>query len=847
MSANPAAAPARAYDPTSPLAKLLGQCRRAFVFVFLITLVSEVLSLAPILYMLNVFDRVLNSRSETTLVSLTVLVVGVYILWSALEWVRSRLLVRISLRIDWDLAARTFDASFRRYIGHKKVNVHQVLGDLLQLRQFLTASSLIAVMSAPFAIVFIIIGGVFHPYLAVFSLVAAVVLLVTSYLTQKASTPALRAANEAQAESNRLAAENLRLAETAHALGMQAAIRSRWYQRHQDYLQLQVNASEAAGMMGGLSGFLGKSLPSLQMALACWLAIEGLITGGMVIAASLLISKAIGPMQKLMGSWKEIASTRQAYDRLDQLLAEDDAQADRMSLPAPKGRLAVVNLAGVPPGSAKAVVQGINFSAEPGQITTIIGQSAAGKTSLMRLLVGIWRPAAGSVRLDGAEIADWAHDEVGRYIGYVPQEIEFFEGTIAENVARLGPVDSDQVVAATRLAGMHDIILGMPQGYETPLGQTGHGLTGGQRQRLAIARAFYGAPPYIVMDEPNANLDEASERSLIVALKVLKARGTCVILSTHRPSLMDAADQVLILAGGRQAGFGPVAEMLAAARKANTGAALGVVAQGKAEPAAISAGVQAAIVAGAQAVQNGATQQPAAAATPASNMPNVFNVTNVPNAAMVAAPASAETPVSAAAPAPAINAGINGASKAGLNGNLRKLRLEALSPQGTNQLLNSTDNHGPCVLDASSNAIRLSFQLVSLFRNGEIAGFCLVDEATGKSLPLNPKRAESPAVVMQYAELPWAHASRFVFDEVLGLGAPPQRLALFAVPKFDEAWYLRSYPDVGQAIARGAFKSAREHYLSYGHAEGREAGEKAGKPQKVALVHVVAEGELVRQ
>ncbi|MCX7143505.1 MAG: type I secretion system permease/ATPase [Proteobacteria bacterium] len=799
MNAKPAQAPVRAYDPTSPLAKLLRQCRRAFVFVFLITLVSEVLSLAPILFMLNVFDRVLSSRSQTTLVSLTALVIGVYVLWSALEWVRSRLLVRISLRIDWDLAARTFDASFRRFIGHKKVNVHQVLGDLLQLRQFLTASSLIAVMSAPFAIVFIIIGGIFHPYLAVFALVASVVLLVTSYLTQKASTPALRAANEAQAESNRLAAENLRLAETAHALGMQADIRRRWYESHQDYLQLQVNASEAAGVMGGISGFLAKALPSMQMALACWLAIEGLITGGMVIAASLLISKAIGPMQKLLGSWKEIASTRQAYDRLDLLLLEDDAQADRMELPAPKGRLVVANLAGVPPGSNKAVVQGLRFTAEPGQITTVIGQSAAGKTSLMRLLVGIWRPAAGSVRLDGAEISDWSHDEVGRYIGYVPQEIDFFEGTIAENVARLGTVDSEKVVRATKLAGMHDIILAMPQGYETPLGPTGHGLTGGQRQRLAIARAFYGEPPYIVMDEPNANLDEASERALIAALKELKSRGANVILTTHRPSLMEVADQVLILAEGRQAGFGPMAEMIAAARKANTGAALQPVAPAKEAPKAVA---------------------PAAAAP-------------TPRAQSPAAPAPAASANAKPLAAP------QGNPPAALNGKLRHLRLETLHVQGANHLLNTVDNVGPCLFDPASNAIQLKFQLVSLFKNGAIAGFCLTDEATGKSIVLNPKRAESPSVVMQHAELDWAHASRFVFDEVLGLGAPPQKLAVLAVPKFDEGWYLAKYADVADAIRQGKFKSAREHYLRHGHAEGRDAGEGAGKPQRIALVHVV--------
>lgn len=559
----------------NPLREVLGQCRQAFWLTAVLTFVIELLSISPILYMMNMFDRVLSSRSHVTLVSLTVLILGLYVFWSALEWLRARLMVRISMRVDWDLAAATFDAAFRRYVGRKKVDVHQVLGDLLQVRQFLTGQPILALMSAPFAVLFIIVGAFFHPYLAVFILVASAILLVVSYMTQRVTTPVLREANEAKADSNRIAAQSLQHAETALALGMQAPIRRRWYQRHQGYLGMQAHASEAAGVMGGASGFLQHAFPSLQMALAVYLAIEGQITGGMVIAATFLITKAVAPIQKLLGNWSEIVGARQSFERLELLLLEDDIHQDRLSLPPPKGRLLVEHVVALPAGTKKPVIDNVSFTMMPGEVTAIVGPSAAGKTSLVRLLVGIWRPVSGSVRLDGANVADWVRDDLGQHIGYVPQDIGFFEGTVAENIARLGPVDDTQVVTAAKLAGMHETILSFPNGYETPLGETGHVLTGGQRQRLAIARALYGTPRYIVMDEPNAALDDASERSLIVLIRALKNDGCTVLFTTHRPQLIAAADQLLVLAHGRQVGFGPVAELLAAARQASAPAAAG--------------------------------------------------------------------------------------------------------------------------------------------------------------------------------------------------------------------------------------------------------------------------------
>lgn len=552
----------------TPLQAVLQQCRQAFWLTGVLTAVIEVLSISPILYMMNMYDRVLSSRSEVTLVSLTVLILGLYVFWSAMEWLRARLMVRISMRVDWDLAAATFDAAFRRHVGRKKVNVHQVLGDLLQVRQFLTGTSMLALMSAPFAVVFVMVGAFFHPYLAIFILTASALLIFVSYLTKRVTTPVLRAANEARDETQRLAAQSLQYAETALALGMQRALRLRWYRRHQGYLGMQAHASEAAGMMGGASGFLHKAFPSLQMALGIYLAIEGLITGGMVIAATFLISRAVAPIQKLLGSWSEIVAARQSFERLELVLAEDETQGARLTLPPPKGRLLVEHVVAQPPGARKPVINDVSFTLMPGESLAIVGPSAAGKSSLVRLLVGIWRPDAGSVRLDGANVCDWVRDDLGRHVGYVPQDIGFFEGTVAENIARLGEMNAEQVVTAAKLAGMHDVILSFPDGYETVIGDGGHVLTGGQRQRLAIARALYGAPRYIVMDEPNAALDDASEKALIQLTRALRNDGCTVLFTTHRPSLIAAADKLLVLAQGRQVGFGPVSELLHAIRQA---------------------------------------------------------------------------------------------------------------------------------------------------------------------------------------------------------------------------------------------------------------------------------------
>jgi PrtD family type I secretion system ABC transporter len=551
----------------TPVGDVFYACRRGFWFAAVLCLVIELLSLAPIIYMWNAFDRVLTSKSVITLASLTILIVGVYLFWATMEWIRSRLMIRLSLRIDWDLAADIFDASFRRHAGRRGIDVQQVMSDLLEIRQFLGGKGVLAVLEAPFALLFIIVGATFHPYLALFSLAAAATMFFAALANERMTTPALKASNNANQEAQKLAGSVLRQSEATLALGMMPALRRRWYEKHREFLALQVNASEAAGVSGGLTSFLQHSFQSLGMGLGLLLAIEGLITGGMVIAANMLINKSISPLQQLIAQWPTIVKARQAYARLNQLLSNDQKRGNQMQLPPPIGRVVVSNLAGTPPSAEKPVLTDINFELQAGQALAIVGPSASGKSSLSRLLVGVWKPTLGSVRLDGVEVSDWNHDELGPKIGYVPQEIEFFEGSVAENIARMGRVNAEAVVAAAQLVGMHEVILAWPEGYDTVLGDAGFMPSGGQRQRLAIARALYGNPKYVVLDEPNANLDDVGEQALIQAMHYLRSIGATVIVTTHRPRLIGIVDYMLVLKGGRQVGYGVPKDLFEAVKK----------------------------------------------------------------------------------------------------------------------------------------------------------------------------------------------------------------------------------------------------------------------------------------
>jgi len=551
----------------TPVGQVLHECRRSFWLVGTLCLVIETLTLAPIVFMWNAFDRVLSSRSLVTLFSLTVLILGVYVFWSAMEWIRGRLMVRLSLRLDWDLAADVFDASFRRHVGRRKVNVQQVMSDLLELRQFLGGAGVLALLEAPFALIFIAVGALFHPFLAAFSLVATTIMLLVAVANRQLTSQAVKASNDANQESMLLANQVLRQTETTLALGMMPAMRKRWHERHRHFLALQVNSSEAAGAAKGVTSFLQHSFNSLGMCLGLFLAIEGLITGGIVIAANMLITRSMAPLQTLISQWPSVIRARQAYDRLNALLAEDERHTGQMSLPAPTGRLSVEAMEAMPRANGKPVLSGIEFTLEAGQALAIVGPSASGKSTLAKLLVGVLKPSKGSVRLDGVEMSDWNHDELGAHLGYVPQEIEFYEASVAENIARLGEVNADKVVAAAQLVGIHETILAWPKGYDTLLGDAGFALSGGQRQRLAVARALYGSPRLVVLDEPNANLDDVGEQALVQMMAALRAQGTTVVVTTHRPRLIAAVDRMLVLKAGLQVGFGAPKDLFDAVKR----------------------------------------------------------------------------------------------------------------------------------------------------------------------------------------------------------------------------------------------------------------------------------------
>lgn len=564
MTANEEENPLLERSDLTPLKKALEDCKGAFYFMVCMALVITIISIAPILYTMNVFDRVIPTNSIITLVSLLTLVIGCYFFWTALEWMRNRMMVRISLRIDWDLAADVFDACFKKSLNQKDPNVHQVMGDLLTLRQFLTGRSVITLIDAPFAVLFMVFAYLIHPLLALFVVVATLILIVITLYTRKITTPAIRAANQNNMEANKVAASSLRNADTAFAMGMLPSLRQRWHEKHRTFLHYQINSSEASGFIGMIGGVFTKALPTLKITVGVMLAGSGAISVGGVIAAGFVMSKAISPLRELILKWEDIVRARMAYERLDALLNQQTVERQKMELPDPKGHLSIENFYFREPTSGRDILKGINFDLPAGQIMAIVGPNAAGKTTLLRSILGIIKPSLGFVRLDGAEVWDWDHEHLGKHIGYVAQSANLFDATVAENIARLGVVNSEEVVRASELAGIHEMILSFPQGYDTLLGDGGHQPSGGQSQRITIARALYMRPKLVVLDEPNANLDEPAERALLNALISLRESGSTVVFTSHRPKLIACSNWLLVMKDGQQVKFGKTSEILGA-------------------------------------------------------------------------------------------------------------------------------------------------------------------------------------------------------------------------------------------------------------------------------------------
>ncbi|MGX1126302.1 type I secretion system permease/ATPase [Pseudomonas sp. HLS-6 TE3448] len=551
----------------SEFAEVVFQLRHTFYSLAGFSGVINLLMLAPAIYMLQVYDRALVSSNITTLLMLTLLMIGLYTLMATLEVVRAHVLIRVGNRLDMALNRRVFTAAFARNLQRAGGNPAQALQDLAHVRQFLTGNGLFAFFDAPWTPIYLFVAFLIHPLLGTVTLAGSLILVSLTWFTEIATKKPLNEANLAAQVSASFANNNLRNAEVIEAMGMLPAITQRWFGSHLRILEMQTLASDRAAYISGLGRFARMVLQSLTLGTGALLAIEGAITPGMMIACSVLSGRALAPVEQLIGAWKQLLTTRRAWSRLQQLLQDFPPQAAAMKLQRPLGMLSVEHLHAGAPGMSQSIIRGPHFSLSPGESLGVIGPSASGKSTLARLLVGIWPAQSGKVRLDGVDVYLWNKEELGPWVGYLPQDVELFEGSIADNIARFGEVDSDAVIVAAKRAGVHDMILRFAKGYDTTLEVDGNPLSGGQRQRIGLARALYGDPSIIVLDEPNANLDDAGEKALVDVLKDLKSRGCTTVLISHRPSILGTVDKILMLRDGSTQLFGPREEVFAALRQ----------------------------------------------------------------------------------------------------------------------------------------------------------------------------------------------------------------------------------------------------------------------------------------
>lgn len=538
------------------LANVLRSFRGVFVVVGAFSLVMNLLLLMPTLYMLQIYDRVLPSRSEATLFVLSLVMLGAYALEAALEVIRSRVMVRAGSALDLRLGQPVFDAAFRAYLRARQGSPEQAFGDLLNLRQFLAGKGLLAFFDAPWVPIYVLAAFLLGFWLGVFALVSVVLSLILAWLNERLTAPLLTEASRLSMAASQHAGASLRNAEVIEALGMLGRLRQRWQSRQGGVLTLQARASDRAALLAGAGRFLRLSSQSGILGLGALMVLEQQLTPGGMFAASILLGRALAPVDLVMATWRGTVSARGSHARLRALLGAFPPVPRRMSLPRPAGRVVAENLTVAPPGSPRPVLKGLSFAVEPGMLVAVLGASAAGKSSLARALMGVWASQGGTLRLDEAELTQWNREELGQWLGYLPQDVELFEGTVAENIARFVEGDEGLVLEAARRAGAHEMILRLPAGYETQIGEGGVVLSAGQRQRVGLARALYGDPALIVLDEPNSSLDEAGDRALLEALKEMKQSRRTVFVITHRLNLLSQADQVMILADGKLQAFG---------------------------------------------------------------------------------------------------------------------------------------------------------------------------------------------------------------------------------------------------------------------------------------------------
>lgn len=554
----------------SELRQAVATLRPYFVRAAWFSLFASLLVLAPSGYMLEVYDRVVNSRNHLTLWWLTVAVIGAYVLMEVLEWARGEVMRLAGSALDRSLRTRVFDAIFEANVRRIPGGSVQPMQDFRKICDFMYSPAMLAIMEAPIALVMMVLLFLISPVLGWTAVVFGLLQTGVAWLNERRTKPPLMEANRTAMAAQQYADGTLRNAEVIESMGMLRNTHRRWVVKQREFLQLQAQASESAGGFQALGKMLQAILSSMLLGLACWLLLHNELHGGggMMIISSILGGRMLAPLVQVVTQWNTVVNVRDAWNRLDALLSMVPAVPLAMALPAPRGSVRVEQLMAGAPGSRDSILRGLAFALVPGDVLAVVGPSAAGKTTLARLLVGLWPAMTGHVRLDGVDVHTWNKAELGPHLGYLPQGVELFEGSLAENIARFGLVEMHKVEAAARAVGLHEWIMDLPDGYETRVGPGGARLSGGQRQRVGLARAFYGDPVYVVLDEPNSSLDEEGDTALALTVRQASARGTTLVLITHRTSVLGVATKMLVLRDGQQQAFGPRDEVLAALNKA---------------------------------------------------------------------------------------------------------------------------------------------------------------------------------------------------------------------------------------------------------------------------------------
>ena len=556
--------PQRQMQASSELAAALGACRRAFLAIGLFSGMSNILMLTGSLFMLEVYDRVLPSRSVPTLVALLILTAGLYAAQGFIDAIRSRILVRIGDSLDETMSMRVYDAIVRLplKIGGKG-DGSQPIRDLDSVRGFLSGAGPSAFFDLPWLPVYLAVCFLFHPYIGLTALGGAIILIALTVATELRTRSPTRQATQFAVARNALMESSRRNAEAMTAMGMVGRIAKRWREANRSYIAATGQASDVVGGLGAASKVLRLLLQSSLLAVGAWLVIYQESTPGIIIAGSILGGRALAPVDLAIANWRGFIGARQSWHRLSRLLAQLPPRTEPMPLQPPSKTIVVQNAAVCPPGEQKIVCQDVNFTLTGGKALGIIGPTASGKSSLARMLVGVWSPLRGTVRLDGATLDQWSPEALGRHVGYLPQDVELFPGNVAQNIARFeDPPNPEAVLAAAQAAGVHDLIVNLPDGYETKVGERGSALSAGQAQRIALARALYRDPFLVVLDEPNSNLDAEGDEALTRAILGLRARGAIAVVVAHRPSAIAGVDYILVMAKGRQQQFGPKEEVL---------------------------------------------------------------------------------------------------------------------------------------------------------------------------------------------------------------------------------------------------------------------------------------------